>query len=278
MKHGLASHRLLPDLVALTVALLMGLLLWTLAYQVPFSVVLAIGGDETTYRRHDDAPFLHGFNDPEPDSDETWQWWTLAPGYAYRWTESNARIHLPGIGGGRWVVTLLADSGRPAGEAATGSWYVGEQLAMAVQVPAAPRRYRFTAQASSAGDLEIGMQMQPFQPANDPRDLGLVLRSVQITSAAAAFQPPAAAVLGWSVLLLALFVLAFLLMITLSAKKFDRYLLPVFPTLNILAAVGLVGLGNWLAGRLGRRLGLRWLGSAGSCQSRMWIRRKISSG
>jgi 4-amino-4-deoxy-L-arabinose transferase-like glycosyltransferase len=45
-----------------------------------------------------------------------------------------------------------------------------------------------------------------------------------------------------ALLLLLAFVLLFTLMLSLAAKKFDRYLLPIFPVLNILAAVGLVGL------------------------------------
>jgi 4-amino-4-deoxy-L-arabinose transferase-like glycosyltransferase len=56
---------------------------------------------------------------------------------------------------------------------------------------------------------------------------------------------PLAARRGWPGLrsprtaaLLACFALAFLLMLNISAKKFDRYLLPIFPALDILAAVG----------------------------------------
>jgi 4-amino-4-deoxy-L-arabinose transferase-like glycosyltransferase len=45
-----------------------------------------------------------------------------------------------------------------------------------------------------------------------------------------------------SLLLLGLFALGFALMLSVSAKKFDRYLLPAFPALDILAAVGWMGL------------------------------------
>jgi 4-amino-4-deoxy-L-arabinose transferase-like glycosyltransferase len=44
--------------------------------------------------------------------------------------------------------------------------------------------------------------------------------------------------------LLALFVLLFTLMMSVPAKKFDRYILPIFPPLDILAAVGLIWLMN----------------------------------
>jgi hypothetical protein len=45
-----------------------------------------------------------------------------------------------------------------------------------------------------------------------------------------------------ALLLLALYAVGFTLLMSLSAKKFDRYLLPVFPALDILAAVGLFAL------------------------------------
>jgi 4-amino-4-deoxy-L-arabinose transferase-like glycosyltransferase len=55
--------------------------------------------------------------------------------------------------------------------------------------------------------------------------------------------------------LLNLFVLLFVLMLTLAAKKFDRYALPIFPALDILAAAGLIWLldfGFWIVSGLSR--------------------------
>jgi len=49
--------------------------------------------------------------------------------------------------------------------------------------------------------------------------------------------------------LLALFVLLFTLMMSVPAKKFDRYILPIFPPLDIIAAAGLI----WLWDGLRRR-------------------------
>jgi 4-amino-4-deoxy-L-arabinose transferase-like glycosyltransferase len=43
-------------------------------------------------------------------------------------------------------------------------------------------------------------------------------------------------------LFLAIYVVAFIIMLTLPPKKFDRYMLPIFPTLNILAAAGLMSI------------------------------------
>jgi 4-amino-4-deoxy-L-arabinose transferase-like glycosyltransferase len=54
------------------------------------------------------------------------------------------------------------------------------------------------------------------------------------------------------------FVVGFTAFMTLGAKKFDRYLLPVFPFLDVLAAVGLTGLGSWAARRLRISKSARW--------------------
>ena len=45
------------------------------------------------------------------------------------------------------------------------------------------------------------------------------------------------------------FVLAYTVFMTLGQKKFDRYLLPVFPFMQVMAAVGLLSLGDWLLAR-----------------------------
>src|SRR5206468_3746738 len=49
----------------------------------------------------------------------------------------------------------------------------------------------------------------------------------------------------WPVLALVGYLCGFLLMMTLGAKKFDRYLLPDFPALGVLAAIGLAAGLSW---------------------------------
>jgi 4-amino-4-deoxy-L-arabinose transferase-like glycosyltransferase len=51
-----------------------------------------------------------------------------------------------------------------------------------------------------------------------------------------------------ALLVLLLFALGFTVLMSIPPKKFDRYLLPVFPTLDLLAAVGLLWLGQGLTG------------------------------
>ena len=52
------------------------------------------------------------------------------------------------------------------------------------------------------------------------------------------------------------FILLYVLFMTTGAKKFDRYLLPIFPVMDILAALGLLALGEviwkWMRGRFKR--------------------------
>ena len=62
--------------------------------------------------------------------------------------------------------------------------------------------------------------------------------------------------------LLALFVLLFGLFMTVGQKKFDRYLLPVFPFVEIIAALGFVAGGRWLLERLRAARLVRWLAPA----------------
>ncbi len=64
---------------------------------------------------------------------------------------------------------------------------------------------------------------------------------------------------GPALTLLLLFALLFLVMMTIPPKKFDRYVLPVFPILNIVAAYGWV----WAA-----ETGWRWFSRRGGAQHR----------
>ena len=58
--------------------------------------------------------------------------------------------------------------------------------------------------------------------------------------------------------LLLLFIFGFVVFLSLAGKKLDRYTLPAFPSLDLLAGLGLWTLGSWLAPYLGQtRLGDR---------------------
>ncbi len=59
----------------------------------------------------------------------------------------------------------------------------------------------------------------------------------------------------WVIIELLSFSLIFTLVLNLSAKKFDRYLLPIFAPLDLVAAVGIAAVVCWLRGR---RAGVLW--------------------
>ncbi len=194
-----------PDVWTFAFLLGIGVLLWVIAYQRSPSFHLFIGGNTTTHRREYDAPFIQGFHASEPFDDDIWQWWTLDPGYAYRWTRPDASIDLPGPGGRQWIVSLDAASGRPDSSATTSTWQVGEQTLLPLTIAAAPRTYHVLGQTSSNGNLRIQMTTPPYRPTDDPRDLGFVLRGVHIAPLKATLYPPALAQVGWMAAVVTLF-------------------------------------------------------------------------
>lgn len=50
----------------------------------------------------------------------------------------------------------------------------------------------------------------------------------------------------WAAAALLIYISLFIIVMTLGAKKFDRYLMPVFPALAILAGIGWVAAGEWM--------------------------------
>ncbi len=194
----------LRELVPLLLLLFSSLLLWWLAYQVPLHARLAIGGDLVSHRREDDAPFLRGFHASEPASDTTWQWWTLAPSYAYRWAMPDARIVLPGVGGGPWLLTLVAASGRPDGQPALSVWQAGTAPTRMVTIDATPRRYTLLVPADAGGNVWLHMQTEPLRAPTDPRALGFTLQAVELTPLTGGVRVPAWGVLAQLALLLLL--------------------------------------------------------------------------
>ena len=156
------------------IALAGGLILWALAYQAPFVYQIDVGGSRQTMRQWDDQPFLVGFNDPEPDGLDTHP--DVTP---YRWTRDESTIRLPGVGGGRWLATILAGSGRSTGESVTSRWDDGATTT-AVTVEALPKVYRLVADADGGGDLTLRLVAPQLQAPNDPRTLGLMMFRVSV--------------------------------------------------------------------------------------------------
>src|SRR3954467_3985069 len=149
------------------IALASGLLLWTLAYQMPYAHRLDIGGNLQSGRRNDDAPFLDNFNDPEPNPIPA-----DAP-LLYRWSRADSTIVLPGIGGGRWLARVRASTGsRP--EPVMSQWDDGAHI-YTIAATKAHLNYAIIVESDSSGDLTLHFATPPFTPAGDKRVLGLVM-------------------------------------------------------------------------------------------------------
>jgi hypothetical protein len=57
----------------------------------------------------------------------------------------------------------------------------------------------------------------------------------------------------WGTAMLLVYSLLFVIMMSLGAKKYDRYLLPIYPALDLVAGVGWFWLGEWIVRRIVRR-------------------------
>jgi hypothetical protein len=165
------------------IALAAGLLLWMLAYQLPYTYRLDLGGNLQTGRRYDDTPFLDNFNDPEPKP---------IPDHAtllYRWSRADSTIVLPGIGGGRWLVRVRASTGaRPA--PVLSQWDDGAR-SYTIAATKTQRDYAILVEADRIGDLTLHFATPPLTPAGDPRTLGLVMSRLVIEPVGGARVPAA---------------------------------------------------------------------------------------
>jgi hypothetical protein len=165
------------------VALAAGLLLWSLAYQAPYTYRLDLGGNLQAGRRYDDEPFLgDSFNKSEPAD-------PIPAGtqLLLRWSKAESALVFPGIGGGRWLARIRASSG-PRPEPVTSLWSDGH-TSTSLTIDAAQRDYRLDSGADSAGDLTLRFTTPPLDPPGDPRSLGLVMTRVTLEPRAGARLP-----------------------------------------------------------------------------------------
>jgi hypothetical protein len=170
----------------LWIALVVGLLLWSLAYQISPGYTIAVGGDAQTHKRDYDAPFLDGdsFNDSEPgtlkQNSGDLDWWEQAIP-PYRWAKDRAVVLLPGLGGRRWAVSVTARSGRPDGSAVESHWQIGDDSPATLTIDAYPRVYTIVG-GVPGGDLRLTMQTPRLEGPGDPskRNLGLVIHRIVV--------------------------------------------------------------------------------------------------
>jgi hypothetical protein len=181
----------------LWLSLVAALLCSLLAYQAQPSAVIAVGGDTQSHKRHYDAPFLlnNTFNAPEPGSGD---WWSQQP---YRWTADRAEIGFDGVGGGQWIVRVLAASGRPDGSSIETQWQIGDAAPQTVWIHAGSRVYSLLG-PSSGGDLKISVNAPRFEAPGDSRNLGFVLHRIALIAAdGKGMHAPAWGQIGWMLLI-----------------------------------------------------------------------------
>jgi hypothetical protein len=176
-------------------ALLLAVLAWTLAYQVPFGQIVHVGGDLERLRREDDRPFFDGTaNGSEPATPNNVRWWeAVGDGSAYRWTRGITTATFPGVGGGSWLVEVRATlGGRTDLNPLPSTWTVGVNPPLELELPAgAPRRYRILAASDAAGDLTMRFATPPYTPPDDARQLGFVLHELRVQSVGDPLRAPA---------------------------------------------------------------------------------------
>ncbi|NNJ09501.1 hypothetical protein EKD04_004075 [Chloroflexales bacterium ZM16-3] len=180
---------------------------------MPTHITLHVGGDVTSQRRLDDAPFLSQINDSEPpsrsacpdDATQQCEWWQLlAPGERpYRWTSGDTLATIPGIGGGPYAVEIAA-RGQPGDAPTPSDWQIGTSLSISVELPPSQmRRYRILAPTDPSGDLHISMRTQPLDAPGDPRELGFVLYELRAAQTGGGPRAPAWPQIGWMALAIA---------------------------------------------------------------------------
>lgn len=271
----------------LWLVLLVALALWTLAYQWPYNHRFDFGGDRVTHLRGYDEPFTRDFNpDPEPGSiscrdlqaqglscvpcagttpDAECPWWDRNDVDPYRWTQDDASLHMPGLGGGAWLFTLRA-SGPPVDASTTSRW-TDAQSTWPVELQNRPRVYRILVRSSPTGDLNLWFNTPRFNAPGDKRSLGFVAFQAFVEPIGGARIPAVLPLAGMIIALalaygtvrrlgagrLATFSVAMLLVLVgmwlLATRRLD--LAVALPTIPALA------FGGWLLARLGLVLGRR---------------------
>jgi hypothetical protein len=174
--------------------LLAALLLWCLAYQLPANHTLHVGGDRGTRLREHDAPFLRGVHASEPETEgAVWYEHAEPP---YRWTQPEAEILLPGMGGGPWIMRVLIAPG-PRSAPMSSTWQFGEAPPLAVTLAPGerPRRYHLLGSAAD-GAVRLRISTPPLDAPGDPRALGLVLHRVDVAPAGSPPRAPHAPTLA----------------------------------------------------------------------------------
>ena len=154
---------------------LLSLVMWGLAYQVKQPYVVDVA--DMAYH-----PYIRGFNDIEIRPGD--------PSDRYRWSTGSPSIFVPGVGNEPVVVTLTTIGARPGGAPpAIGITARGQRFS--VQTTVGQRTDSFLLERGDPldGDIRMNVSVPPFTPPGDPRELGVIIRRVEIAPASYGLRP-----------------------------------------------------------------------------------------
>ena len=206
------------------ILVLVSLAAWALAYQVKQPYVV----DVANMAYH---PYIAGFHAVEVRPGD--------PADRYRWSTGSPRILIPGTGNQPVVVTLTTIGARPAGTPPAIEIEARGQR-FNVQTSAEQRTDSFVVERGDPldGDLRLRMSVPAFTPDGDPRELGVIIRRVEVVPADYGLRPvvvPSLATLGG---LLAGIVGLFALFVVTTLRQ--RLALTVAAVAAALGALGIV--------------------------------------
>jgi hypothetical protein len=244
------------------------LVLWAAAYQHKreYTVQVADLGFH---------PYITGFNDIERSITD--------PPFDYRWSKSSPEIEFPGIGNQPVEVVLTTFGARPGGDPPLVVWTArGKEFELQTQ-PQLHTDTFFLDRGSDPldGDLRLAFDVPTFTPRGDPRELGVIIRSVTVRPADYGLRPfvipPLYVLLGLLAGLAGTYALFLISGLSRALALASTWLLAILSTLGILLArpdtallaANLVSLMAWgLPLAVIARLALtRLLSSAGNPQS-----------
>ncbi|HET9494764.1 MAG TPA: hypothetical protein VFR15_11080, partial [Chloroflexia bacterium] len=155
-----------PGIYVLALA---ALAVWAVAYQVKQPYVV----DVADMAHH---PYISGFHDVETRPDD--------PTDRYRWSTGSPTVFIPGTGNQPVVVTLTTIGARPGGKPPPVEIEARGQR-FTVQTAAEQRTDSFVLERGDAldGDVRLRMSVPAFTPPGDPRQLGVIIRRVEVAPA-----------------------------------------------------------------------------------------------
>jgi hypothetical protein len=161
-----------PGIYALVLA---ALALWALAYQIKQPYIVQVA--DMAYH-----PYIEGFNAIETRPDD--------PTDRYRWSTGSPSINIPGVGNQSVVVSLTTVGARPLGTPpAIDVESRGQRFT--VQTTTEQRTDSFVLERGDPfdGDIRLRMSVPSFTPEGDPRELGVIIRRVEIAPASYDLRP-----------------------------------------------------------------------------------------